>query len=64
MRYSLRTLLILLAVVPPVLGTVWLTRSETLAALQRSPPESWVQLLLYFVAVIVLAVEFQRRAES
>jgi hypothetical protein len=63
MRFRLRTLLILMAIAPPLLAAVWLSRTETLAAVQRSPPENWGRLFLWLVAAIVVAAEFHRRAK-
>jgi hypothetical protein len=61
-RYTLRTLLILLAIGPPLLARVWWTRGETLHAFYRTPPEAWFQLLGLAIAIAVVAAELRRRA--
>ena len=61
-RYSLRTLLMLLAMGPPLAARAWWTHEETFAALSRTPPEAWIQLLGLTIATIVVAAEFRRRA--
>ena len=62
MRFHLRTLLILLAIGPPLLAYVWLTREKTLAAFQRASPELFFQLLALTVALVVVTVEVRRRS--
>ena len=63
-RYCLRTLLIVLALGPPLLARAWFTRGETVAAVGRMSPEVWIQLLGLAVAIIVIAVELHRRAKG
>ena len=50
MRFRLRTLLIVLALLPPVLAHAWATREVTLDAIRRASPEVPFQLLAFAVA--------------
>jgi hypothetical protein len=61
MRYRLRTLLILLAVGPPLLAAAWQAREVLIAAAQRTSFESWFRLLEVAVAIVVVAVAISRR---
>jgi len=62
MQYRLRTLLIVMALMPPLLAEAWWTRGETLNAFYRTPPEAWFQLLGLAIAIVVVAAELRRRA--
>ena len=64
MQYRLRTLLIILALAPPLLARTWFTRGETVAAVGRMSPDVWISLLGLAVAIIVIAVELHRRAKG
>jgi hypothetical protein len=65
LRYRLRTLLIALALGPPILARIWFTRAETVAAISRTSAEVWIRFLGLAVAIVVVAVELSRyRAKS
>ena len=55
MRYRLRTLLIVLAVGPPLIWAAWLALGPVIAAAQRSSAEDWIRLLLVVIAIVVVA---------
>jgi hypothetical protein len=64
LRYKLRTLLILMTVLPPLLARVWFTRWDTIAALRRMPHENWFSLLGVAVAIAVVVTEIARRRRA
>jgi hypothetical protein len=61
MQFRLRTLLIVLAVGPPLLAATWQARGVLIAAAQRLSFESWFRLLEVAVAIVVVAVAISRR---
>jgi hypothetical protein len=64
MQYRLRTLMIVLALLPPVLAHAWVTRGTTLDAIHRASPEVPFQLLALAVAIFVVTAEFRRRSKT
>jgi hypothetical protein len=64
MRYKLRTLLIFLAVLPPVLARMWFTRGAIFAAVGRMSAEDRLSLTGLAVAFVVVIVEVTRRAKG
>jgi len=60
MQFRLRTLLIVLALGPPLLARAWVKRWETVAAVGRTSPEEWISLLLLAVAIAVVVAELAR----
>lgn len=63
MKFRLRTLLILLAVAPPLLARAWFTKEQTVAAFQRTTFENWVCLVMVVVG-IALSVRAIRQSAS
>jgi hypothetical protein len=63
MQYRLRTLLIVLALGPPLVARLWLTREQTVAALQRTNFQTWICLAMVILGFAV-AVRGIKRAAS
>jgi hypothetical protein len=64
MQYRLRTLLIVLAIAPPLMARAWFTREQTAAALQRTNVETWICLGMVVVALAISLRDFRRFASS
>jgi len=60
MRYRLRTLLIVLAIAPPLVARAWFTREQTALAMQRTSVETWICLVMVVVAFAVSVREIRR----
>ena len=54
MQYRLHTLLILLAVLPPVIWKTWLARGALGEAAQRASAEDWLCLLVLSIGMFVV----------
>ena len=61
MPFRLRTLLIVLAVGPPLLAGACQSRGLLIAAALRASGEDWFRLLEVAVAIVVVAVAISRR---
>lgn len=59
-RFSLRTLMIVLAVAPPLLWGAWLAVWFLVASKPRATGEGLVVLLVWLVAIAVLAAPVRR----
>ena len=64
MRFRLRTLMIVLAVLPPLLARAWFTRGQTVAAAHRATAEDWVCLILFFAVLAGTAVAIRNRTKA
>ena len=53
MQFRLRTLLIVLALGPPLVARAWFTREQTVAALHGTTWETWICLVMVIVAFTV-----------
>jgi hypothetical protein len=64
MRFRLRTLLIVLALGPPLVARAWFTREQAVAALQQTTFETWLCLAMVIVAFVVVVRGIRRSASG
>jgi hypothetical protein len=55
MRYGLRTLLTLMAIVPPIMACAWFALIQLAAIVQRTTVEDWQPLFHHAISLAALA---------